>query len=382
MRRVGAAALTTALVGLVAAPASAATVVARASATSVVVTAGGQPAGSGTYEVTHDGTSQTSTGTNRPRRLRAHRAVARCRPACSPRTPPPASRVATGTPPPAPASPGTAPSVVAVGDGDCLSPGNTLSLSAGTLDLSGLRVVDFHRPPGPGPAGPGRPRAGPRSRRLRAPGRPADRLCDSSATPGCSSTSVPCRAAARPVSGTASGDASLAGVAAYAQVAGRRVDLLSLPVHPAPNTNVATNLTAVAAAVKEALRSQLGTALDGALGPLGAAVDQAAVLDNVLVNVSSHLGPLDQNLLSGTLNKQSQPSAGAIDVTALDLDVLPAAAQFGMQALSLQVGRSTCGPSGQGRPRRSRRRGAAARRAAGRPQAPDASDPGHRRPGR
>ena len=39
--RVGAAALTTALVGLVAAPASAATVVARASATSVVVTAGG-----------------------------------------------------------------------------------------------------------------------------------------------------------------------------------------------------------------------------------------------------------------------------------------------------------------------------------------------------
>ena len=177
--------------------------------------------------------------------------------------------------------------------------------------------------------------------------------------------------------GTASGDASLAGVAAYAQVAGRRVDLLSLPVHPAPNTHVATDLGAVATAVEDALRSQLSTALDGSLGPLGAAVDRAAVLDNVLANLSSQLGPLDENLLSGTLNKQSRPSADAVDVTALDLQVLP-----GRRPVR------HAGALAAGRPLhlRSRRTdhpaavaAAAARPAARGPQAPGAAHPGHRR---
>jgi hypothetical protein len=345
LSRVGAAALTTALVGLVAAPASAATVVARASATSVVVTAGGQPAGSGTYEVTHDGTSQTSTGANRPAvsaltgqslvsaGVLAQDATTRLEGRAG------HSAACAGLA-------GDGATVVAVGDGDCLSPGGTLSLAAGSLDLSGLRIVDSTVLTGLDQQVQDalRPVLAPVVSGLQGGLQTGLRqLGDPGLFLDLGAVQSSCQAGP----GTASGDASLAGVAAYAQVAGRRVDLLSLPVHPAPNTQVATDLGAVATAVEDALRSQLSTALDGSFGPLGAAVDQAAVLDNVLANLSSQLGPLDENLLSGTLNKQSQPSADAVDVTALDLQVLPAAAQIGMQALSLQVGRSTCGPGGQ-----------------------------------
>jgi hypothetical protein len=136
----------------------------------------------------------------------------------------------------------------------------------------------------------------------------------------------------------------MADVGAYVQVGGRRVDLLSLPVHPAPNTRITTGLDGVAVAVQDALRSRLSTALAGALGPLAAAVDRAAVLDNVLANVGSQLAPLDQDVLSGTLNRQVRAGAGSIEVTALDLDVLPAAAAFGPQPLSVRLGSSTCGP--------------------------------------
>ena len=145
--------------------------------------------------------------------------------------------------------------------------------------------------------------------------------------------------------GSVDGSASLVDVAAYAQVGGRRVDLLRLPVHPAPNTRITTDLGDVAVAVQDALRSQLSTALDGSLGPLGGAVDRAAVLDNVLADLGSQLGPLDADVLGGTLNKQVRRSAGSIEVTALDLDVLPAAAAVGPQPLSLRLGRSTCGPN-------------------------------------
>ncbi|QWZ06750.1 hypothetical protein KRR39_14520 [Nocardioides panacis] len=345
LARVGAAALTTALVGLVAAPASAATVVARASATGVVLTAGGQPAGSGTYEVTHDGTRQTSTGSNRPAvsaltgqslvsaGVLAQDATTRLEGRAG------RSAACAGLA-------GDGATVAAVGDGDCLSPGSNLSLSAGSLDLSGLRIVDSTVLAG-------------LDQQVQDALEPALAPVVSAlqnglqtglgqlGNPGVFLDLGAVQSSCQAGPGTAAADASLAGVAAYAQVAGRRVDLLSLPVHPAPNTHVATDLGAVATAVEDALRSQLGTALDGSLGPLGAAVDRAAVLDNVLANISSQLGPLQENLVSGTLNKQSRPSADAVDVTALDLDVLPAAAQFGMQALSLQVGRSTCGPGGQ-----------------------------------
>jgi len=342
--RLAAAALTLALTGLAASPATAATTVARASGAALTLGVGGNPAGSGTYAVTNDGTHQTSTGTNRPvvSALTGQSVVSAGVLAQDATT---SVRDGAGSSAACAGLAGQGSSTVAVGDGDCLVPGQTLSLAAGTLDLSRLRVVDATVLQGLDqqlqtalqpvldqvvPALQGGLRSG-----LQQVGDPGLFLDLGAVQSHC--TAGP---------GTADGSASLADAGAHVQVAGRRVDLVSLPAHPAPNTKVVTDLGAVATVVEDALRSQLATALDGSLGPLSTAVDQAAVLDNVLANIGAQLAPLDQNLLSGTLNAQSRPAAGAIDVTALDLRVLPAAAQAGLDALSVQVGRSTCGPGG------------------------------------
>jgi hypothetical protein len=337
--RASAFALATALVGLAAGPATAATTVARASASAAVVTVGGTPTDSGTYRVTNDGTRETATGSNRP-------AVSALRGQSLVSAGVLAQDAITSTSGRSAACAGLAgqgATVAGVGDGGCLTPGGTSALSVGTLDLSQLQVVQSKVLQG-------------LDQQVRTALQP---VLDSAveALQGSLQTGlrqlgdaglfvdlgvVESRCTAAP--GSAEGNATLADVGAYVQVGGRRVDLLSLPVHPAPNTRITTGLDGVAVAVQDALRSRLSTALAGALGPLAAAVDRAAVLDNVLANVGSQLAPLDQDVLSGTLNRQVRAGAGSIEVTALDLDVLPAAAAFGPQPLSVRLGSSTCGP--------------------------------------
>ncbi len=149
--------------------------------------------------------------------------------------------------------------------------------------------------------------------------------------------------------GSATGRADIADASVYAQVAGQRVDLVSLPASPAPNTHVVTDLSGITDAVSDALTSQFQQAVDGALAPLGPVVDQTVgsdILKNALDQISGQLTPLQQNVLDITLNKQQRPSSDSIVVTALDAQVLPAAQSFGVEALSLQIGESTCGPSG------------------------------------
>ncbi len=342
--RLAATTLVLAVTGLAVSPATAATTVARASGTALTVGVGGNPVGSGTYSVANDGTRQSSTGNNRPvvSSLTGQAVVSAGVLAQDATT---AVHDRAGSSAACAGLAGQGSSTVAVGDGDCLTAGQTLSLAAGTLDLSHLRIVDstvlqgLDRQVQTGlqpvldqvvPALQGGLQSG--LQQLGDPGLFLDL------------GAVQSRCTAGPT--TADGTASLADVGAHVQVAGRRVDLVSFPAHPAPNTKVVTDLGAVATVVEDALRSQLATALDGSLGPLSAAVDQAAVLDNVLANLGSQLAPLDQNLLSGTLNAQTRPAANAIDVTALDLRVLPAATQLGLEPLSVQVGRSTCGPDG------------------------------------
>ena len=342
--RLAAAGLTLALTGLAVAPATAATTVARASGTALTLSVGGSPAGSGTYAVTNDGTHQSSTGTNRPMvsALTGQSVVSAGVLAQDATT---GVRDRAGFSAACAGLAGQGASTVAVGDGDCLTPGRTMSLAAGTLDLSHLRVVDSTVLQGLDqqlqtalqpvldqvvPALQGGLQSG--LRQLGDPGLFLDL------------GAVQSRCTGGPAG--AEGTASLADVGAHVEVAGRRVDLVSFPAHPAPDTKVVTDLGAVAAVVEDALRGQLATALDGSLGPLSTAVDRAAVLDTVLANIGAQLGPLDQSLLSGTLNAQARPAAGAIDVTALDLHVLPAGAQAGLEPLSVQVGRSSCGPGG------------------------------------
>ena len=142
-----------------------------------------------------------------------------------------------------------------------------------------------------------------------------------------------------------------------ADVAGQKLTLLDLPANPPANTHLVTNLSTVVSTLESALRTQLDNAVGGALQPVGALLDtllpqlHQAILDQLLGQLQSALKPLQDNVLDVTLNKQvSSESGRKIDVTALDLQVLPAAAAFtGSSLVSGQLGHVTCG-SNAGRP--------------------------------
>ncbi len=129
--------------------------------------------------------------------------------------------------------------------------------------------------------------------------------------------------------------------------------LVNLPANPPPNTHVLVDLDDVTQTLIDALTVQLNTMLDGALQPLAGPLagllqqvqDQALV---VLVDaLQPLLQPLQENVLDITLNKQTFGDNGrSIEVTALDLQVLPALAQFaGGSLIGGQIGTVTCGPN-------------------------------------
>lgn len=129
------------------------------------------------------------------------------------------------------------------------------------------------------------------------------------------------------------------------------VALVNLPTRPAPNTKLLTDLDVVADAVLDAVRTDLTTTLDGQAGELAPVLDevQAQVVDAVVAEVAAHLGPLEENVLDVTLNKQER-APGEITVLAVDALVLPAAEQAGVGALvDAEVARSHCGPNGAAR---------------------------------
>lgn len=123
---------------------------------------------------------------------------------------------------------------------------------------------------------------------------------------------------------------------------------IDLPVNPAPNTKLVTNLDAVTKAITDSLTSSLGGQtgpLAAILGPLGVALGQLSnALNPIIDQISSQLGPIEDNLLDVTLNKQSSTGANQIHVTALDAQVLPAAAAAtgGSSLASIQLGDVDC----------------------------------------
>jgi hypothetical protein len=93
----------------------------------------------------------------------------------------------------------------------------------------------------------------------------------------------------------------------------------------------------------------LTATLPTTLSPLtsGLAEARKAIVDNVISQVSKQLKPLSDNVLKLTLNKQSG-STGQIRVTALDLQLIPAAkAAAGASLAAVQIGNVVCGPSGR-----------------------------------
>ena len=141
-----------------------------------------------------------------------------------------------------------------------------------------------------------------------------------------------------------------------AKVAGQTLTLLDLPANPPANTHLLTNLDTVSATLVSALKTELNHALSGPLAPLspvasalGTSLDtlQTSLVDQLVQQLQPALKPLEQNVLDVTLNKQVASDGGRkIDVTALDLQVLPAASSFtGSSLISGQIGEVTCGPN-------------------------------------
>lgn len=330
-----------ALVGLSGAPAAAATV-AQASGTAVRVSVAGNAADSGSFRSTHDGDREQTSGSNRPAvALPGLGAASAGTLAQDARTRVQDGRGYTEA---CAGLAGDGATVVGVGEGTCLQGGQTLQLAAGTLDLSGLEIVGGDLPlPADLPLDPGQLEV-----LTDALNDAVDQVSTRLGNPGLflDLGAVQSRCTSGP--GTAQGSASIVGARAYAQFQGRQVDLVRLPVSPPPNTKLVTDLSAVSAEVRGALRTQLETGLDGALGPLAELVDQGKAIDDALAQISEQLAPLEQNLLDLTLNKQVRQGADQITVTALDGQVLPVAAeQLDASAVSLQIGESACGPSGQ-----------------------------------
>ena len=336
-----------ALVGLSGAPAAAATI-AQASGTAVRLGVAGEAADSGTFRSTHDGDREQTSGSGRPpvALLGGQGFLTAGTLAQDART-----RVQDGRgySEACAGLAGEGATVVGVGDGTCLQGGQELRLSAGTLDLGGLEVVggDVPVPVGPDdlpvPLDPAELEAV-----TQALNDAIDQVAAGLGDPGLflGLGAVQSRCTAGP--GTAQGSASILDSGAYVLLRGERVDLVTLPVDPAPNTRVVTDLGAVSQEVRDALRSQLETGLGGALAPLGDAAAQAEAIDAVLAQLGEQLAPLEEAVLDITLNKQVRQGDDQITVTALDGQLLPAAAaELGASAVSLQVGESACGPSGQ-----------------------------------
>jgi len=139
-----------------------------------------------------------------------------------------------------------------------------------------------------------------------------------------------------------------------AQIAGQTITVLDLPANPPANTHLLTNLNTVSQTLISALKTELnnsaiGSVLQPLVAPLGTTLDtlQSAVVDQLVQQLQPVLQPLQQNVLDVTLNKQVVSDGGRkIDVTALDLQVLPAASAFtGSSLISGQIGEVTCGPN-------------------------------------
>ncbi len=335
----GGAVLTTAAVLTVSAgPALAAEPVARASATGLRLTLVGTPTDSGTYSVTNDGKRETATGSNEPAisALGGQNFIQLGTLAQDAGT---VIRDGRGFSAACAGLAGDGAILVEVADGACIEPGENVALSAGTIDLTDLQLLGdpFPQELQDALAPVLEPLLAGLTRALEAV------LGATGLEVGLDVGAVQSFCTAQP--GSATGDADLTDVSLFASLAGQRIDLVELPTNAPPNTKLLTDLGVVVDTILEGLRTQLETALGGLLAPVAAVVDAADVLTEVLNQVGSQLAPLEENLLELTLNKQEFPSDDSIEVTALDLNLLPAAETAGFQVLSAQIGESACGPN-------------------------------------
>ncbi len=315
--------------------------VARAEATAVRGALAGTPTDSGTVTAVHDGTTSSSTGTPHPQvgvlgnqrllnaGILAQEATVSFVDGAG------ESAACAGVA-------GNGGSLAQVGSSRCLTPGRPVGISVANLDLSGAVVAD--------PATALEPLnalqpvidelVGPVSQAI------SQGLAPLGET-GLAGTvgAVEARCTAGPTGVT--GESHIVDGRLTVAVGGKQVDLIDLPVHPAPNTELFVNLDAVATTVLDAVRTQLDEGLDGQAAPLAAAIDpvQQEIVEGVLAQIGPQLAPLSDNVLKVVLNKQVR-TEDRIDVTAMSLELLPAAREMADAPLvAADLGTVGCGPT-------------------------------------
>lgn len=316
--------------------------VSQSTSNAITLSIANNPASSGTVKATNDGDTQTKTGDSNPvigvlgnQSLLNEGVLAQSASAT-------VDSDGNGTSAACGGLAGEGAIVVNVGDSDCITPGDPVGVSLANLDLTGATIIDPSSAIGAlsalnqiGPA-------------LLAP---LTNAISSALAPlgntGLAGTLGAVYAHCNAAPGTATGDANIVDSKLTLSVAGNDIDLVNLPANPPPNTHVVTDLDVVLDTVIDALKVDLNTTLNGLGAPINLILDpvQDALVDGVIAQVADALAPLEDNILDITLNKQTK-SKGKIDVTALDLQLLPAAAQFtGGSLVAAQIGHVSCGPN-------------------------------------
>ena len=343
-----------ALVGLAAGPAMAASAVSQASGNAVRLTLLGNTEGTGTFGATNDGTGEHTTGSNQPAlRVLAGQDLISAGTLFQDATAQVSGR--TGASAGCAGLAGDGATLVAIGDSRCITPGQNLRLDLGKIDLAKLvanvKIVD-NQQLDDALAGPQQQLADGLSPVLTQLNAALDQARTQLGDAGLFLATDAVQGVCHATGGAASGSADLANADLYAVLPGQPepVYLAKLPVEPAPNTRVPVQLDSLLDAVVDALKADFATAAQGKLAALNQALDpvQQQLVDGAAAQIAPQLAPIGDNLLDLTLNEQSRPTTGLIAVTALDLDVLPAAdAQAGMTVFNLKVGNVVCGPNGK-----------------------------------
>lgn len=351
------------LAGVAVAPAFAATTVSQATASAIELSIGGQDAYSGEVKATNDGTGETVTGeVNPPISVLGGQDLLNVGVLAQD-----ATATVDGSDGVSAACAGVAGNggstspLANVGESNCLTPGEPVGLSILNLDLTGVVVIDPASALGPLAAA--NPALEAVLAGITAPlseaiaGTP---LGDLAIGGNFGAVEAHCRA----VPGSATGDSNIvdttggnADTPITFTLGGETVTLLNLPASAPPNTKLLTDLDKVTEAILGAVETELRTALaeSGATGPLAplAALPEA-LQDQVIValveGLQPLLQPLEENVLDVTLNKQVPfPATDEIEVTALELKLLPAAAESPLAAslVDLVLAKVSCGPNGR-----------------------------------
>lgn len=343
--RLGAALGVAALITMASAPAYAATIVSQSSANALTIGIAGSPADSGTVTATNDGSGEVKQGeTNPPIDVLGNQDLLNVGVLAQEAT----ARVAgngDGNSAACAGVAGNGGSVASIGDSSCINPGDPIGVSIANLDLTGVVLIDPASALGP---------LDPLNELGDVLLAPLTQALSEGLAPlgdtglGGTLGAVEARCTASP--GTATGTANIVDSRLTLDVSGTEVVLANLPAYPPPNTDLLVNLDVVGEMLLNTLETNFNDALDGALTPLTEPLIEAIrepLIEDLLGQIAPQLAPLSKDVLRVMLNEQTR-SNGRIEVTALSIDLLPAAQQFGSGPLvSADIANVTCGPNGR-----------------------------------